>query len=117
MEDFVSHVTFDHQEDNNLVVKAWVGDKFLTERLLTAAQLPCREGRIVYQDTSWDVGGIAPLFPAAAHSSVDRVISLAADGSLVVENKEFSVGAFVVIPLAVKARYWYRFSPTPPNLP
>lgn len=117
MEDWVSHVTFDRRDDNNLVVKAWVGDKLLTERLLTASQLPCREGHLVYHNTEWYVGGMAPFFPAIVHSSIDHLISLAADGSLVMENKDFAMGAFVVIPLAVKSRWWYRFPPTSPNSP
>jgi hypothetical protein len=113
----VSHLTLDHRDGNDLVIKAWVGDELLMERLLTASQLPCREGHVIYHRTEWYFGGIAPFFPVIAHSSIDHLISLASDGSLVMQNHEFSKGAATVVPLAVKTEYWYRFPPTPPNSP
>ena len=113
----VSHMTLEHQGNNDLAVRALVGDELLMERLLAASQLPCREGRIVYHDTSWGLDGIAPFFPVLYHSSVDRLLSLASDGSLVIENHEFTKGAAIVIPLAVKAQYWYRFPRLSPDSP
>jgi len=111
----VSHVTFEYLGDNDLVVKDWVGDELLMERLLAASQLPCRKGRSVYHDTSWGLDGIAPFFPVLYHSSIDRMLSLASDGSLVIENREFTKGAAIVIPLVVKAQYWYRFPRASPD--
>ena len=66
----VSHVTLEYQGDNDLVIKAWVGDEFLMERLLNATQLPCREGRIVYHDTSWHLDGISFQFSPTAQSTI-----------------------------------------------
>jgi len=113
----VSHMTLEYQDDNDLVVKAWVGDKLLMERLLAASQLPCREGGIVYLGNSWGLSGIAPFFPVLYHNSIDRLLSLASDGSLVIENHEFSKGVAIVIPLAVKAKYWFRFPRTSSDSP
>jgi hypothetical protein len=113
----VSHVTLDDQGDDGLVVKAWVGDELLIERILTSVQLPCRDGRRVYHDTSWDVGGAPPILLLVAHTSSDHLISLAADGSLVMENMEFSMGAVWFIPVAAKAKTWYRFPRTSPDTP
>jgi len=113
----VSHMTLEYQDDNDLVVKAWVGDKLLMERLLAASQLRCREGSIVYRDNSWGVSGIKPFFPVFYHSSIDRLLSLASDGSLVIENHDFSKGVLIVIPLAAKVQYWYRFPRTSSDSP
>lgn len=113
----VSHVTFVDRGDDGAVVKAWVGDELLIERNLTSLQLPCREGRRVYHDASWDVGGAPPVLLVVARTSSDRLISLAADGSLVMENIEFSMGAVWFIPVAAKARTWYRFPRTSPDTP
>lgn len=113
----VSHMTLENQGDSDLIVKAWVGDMLLKERLLAASQLPCRDGSAVYPDKSWGLDGVAPFFPVLYHSSVDRLLSVASDGSLVMENQEFSKGVAVVIPLAVKAQYWYRFPGTSPDSP
>jgi len=105
----VSHVTLEHQRNNNLVVRAWVGDVQLMERQLPASQLPCREGRLVFHDQSWGLDGVAPLIPVAYYSSVDRLLFLASDGSLVIQNNELTTGAVIVIPVAAKAEYWFRF--------
>lgn len=113
----VSHVTLDHQRNNDLVVRAWVGDEPLMERQLPAAQLPCREGRIVFQDGSWGMDGVAPFLPVVYHSSVDRLLFLASDGSLVMENHEFTKGAVILIPVAAKTQYWYRFLRVSPDSP
>ena len=113
----ISQVTLEHQTNNDLAVRAWVGDEQLMERQLPASQLPCREGRIVFQDTSWGLGGVAPFLPVVIHSSVDHLLSLASDGSLVMENHEFTKGAVIVIPVATKAQYWYRFLRVSPNSP
>lgn len=113
----VSHVTLEHQGNNDLVVRAWVGAEQLMERQLPASQLPCREGRIVFHDGSWGLDGVAPFLPVVYHSSVDRLLSLASDGSLVIENQEFTKGAIIVIPVAAKAQYWYRFLRVSPDSP
>ena len=113
----VSHVTLEHQSNNDLVVRAWVGDEQLMERQLPASQLPCREGRIVFHDPSWGLDGVAPFLPVAYHSSVDRLLFLASDGSLVMQNNEFTAGAVIVIPVAAKAEYWFRFLRVSPGSP
>jgi len=113
----VSHLTLEHQGNNDLVVRAWVGDEQLMERQLPASQLPCREGRIVFHDGSWGLDGVAPFLPVAYHSSVDRLLFLASDGSLVMENHEFTKGAVIVIPVAAKAQYWFRFLRVSPDSP
>lgn len=113
----VTHVTLENQGDNDLIVKAWVGDMLLKERLLAASQSPCRDGSVVFPDKSWGLDVVAPFFPVLYHSSVDRLLSVASDGSLVMENQEFSKGVAVVIPLAVKAQYWYRFPRAAPDSP
>lgn len=108
----VSHLSFDHLEDGGFVVSAWVGEELLMKRSLSPAQLPCEEGNLTYRDEEWYLGGVAPFLPVAGRSSIARSLSRASDGSMVVENREISVGAAVVVPLAVKRRYWYRFLQT-----
>jgi hypothetical protein len=128
----VSHMTFDDQGDDGIVVKAWVGDELLRERQLSASQLTCREGHLVYHDTSWDGTGdilddISAVMFFFGRTSSDHLISPALDGSLVIENKELSMGAVgaifltVPVPLAVpvagKSQFWYIFPRTSPDSP
>jgi hypothetical protein len=105
----VTHITFDYRGDNDLVVKAWVNNQLLMERLLTASQISCHEGRNVYHDTSRGLDGVPPFLPVFHHTDTDRLLSLASDGSLVMENHEVSIGVAIVIPFLVKAKYWFRF--------
>lgn len=111
----VSHVSLEHQRNGDIVVQAWVGDEQLMERQLPASQLSCSEGRIVFHDQSWGLDGAAPFLPVVYHSSVDRLLFLASDGSLVMENHEFTKGAVIVIPIAAKAEYWFRFLRVSPD--
>jgi hypothetical protein len=107
----VSHITFDDRGDDGVVVKAWVGDAIFVERQLSASQLPCREGHYVIHDNSWEVD--MRLIPAVAHVSKDYLISLATDGSMVIEKKESVQGlAAISIPFRQKEQTWYRFPRT-----
>ncbi len=107
----VSHLTFENQGEDALVVKTWVGSELWMERKIIATQLPCRKGRLVYRSSSWDIGGVYPGLPVIVHGSVDHLMTVAADGSLVMENKEFDKGIFALIPIAISAQYWFRFPP------
>ena len=108
----VTHITFAYRGDNDLVVKAWVNNQLLMERLLTASELSCREGRNVYHETAWALDGVPPFLPVFHHTDTDRLLSLASDGSLVMENHDVSKGVAIVIPFLVKANYWFRFPRT-----
>ncbi|MDX1407606.1 MAG: hypothetical protein R3330_05715 [Saprospiraceae bacterium] len=116
----VSHVTIDDQGDDGLVVKAWVGDELLVERLLIASQLPCIEGGRVYHAPSWSFVSSGsfpiPIF-GAGHTSTDYLISLAANGSLVIQIKEIDIGIIMVIPVAGMGQGWYTFHRTSPETP
>lgn len=114
----VSHVTIDDQGDDGLVVKAWVGDELLVERLLIASQLTCIEGNRIFHNTSWDYAGLKmlPIF-LASRKSTDHLISLTADGSLVMQNNDIEIGVVTIIPMAGKGQNWYKFSRTSPDTP
>lgn len=113
----VSHVTIDRRGDDSHAIKAWVGNELLMERVLAVSELKCLDGRYIYHDTSLGIDGVAPFLPVFHHSSIDRLFSVATDGSLIIENHEFTMGVGIVIPLAVNAKYWYKFPRTSPVSP
>jgi hypothetical protein len=113
----VSHLTLVPLDTGALTVQAWVGDELYGERHLPPGQVPCRDGKIIYNNSSWHAGGAAPFLPIVYRSSIEHGISLGTDGSLMMENNEFSAGAALVIPIGIKARYWYRFAPVGPEVP
>jgi hypothetical protein len=110
----VTHVTLEHHGDDELVVNAWVGDKLMNDRMLTASEISCREGRSVYHNTGWGVGGLAPFFPMIGHASNDSMFSRASDGTLVVEDQGVITGVALVFPMAFKVQDWSRFPRTSP---
>ncbi len=106
----VTHVSFGYADDNSLAIKAWVSDQILMERQLTASQLSCNAGQNVYHESSWGLDGVAPVLPVLYNSSIDRLLLLASDGSLLIENHESTKGIAIVIPFLVKGKYWFKFS-------
>jgi len=114
----VSHMTVNDEGADGIVVKAWVGDELLAERRLTASQLPCIEGSRVLHETEFYGTGLylIPL-PIVTYSSIEHLISLAADGSLVMQNKDFGMGVALVIPVAGKGQGWYTFPRISPDTP
>jgi hypothetical protein len=111
----ISHVTIEDRGDNGLLVKAWVGDELFMESLLTAQQLSCVEGRRIYHDTYWGLDGLWPGLPLVTRNSADSTISLAVNGSLVIQKQVSGAGVFIVIPIAGKSQNWYRFNQTSPG--
>ncbi len=108
----ISHFTIEYQDNSSWRISAWVEDELYNERFLSADDLPCREGRIVLNDRSWHLDGVPPFLPVVYFSSINRHLFLTSDGSLVVENHEVSTGTMLILPVGIKALYWYRFTPT-----
>lgn len=108
----VTRLSITLAQDSAVDVRAWVGDDLLLERRLDPAEVECRGQQLALHDSSWQVAGVAPFLPVLGRSSVERLMGRTSDGSLVIENHEFSAGAVVVVPMAVKARYWFRFAPS-----
>jgi len=106
----ISHVIIEDRGDNGLLVKAWVGDELLMESLLTAPQLSCVDGHRIYHATYWDL-----RYPIMARSSRDSTISLAVNGSLVIQIQESGAGVILFVPIAGKSQDWYRFNQTSPD--
>jgi len=107
----ISTLTFEALDNGTHLVRAWVGSELYRERQLDADQLTCEAGRLVYRDVSWHMDGIAPFLPVVYRTSVDRSLTLATDESLLMENRELSAGTALVIPVGLKARFWFRFLP------
>jgi len=107
----VSTLTFEVLENGTQTVRAWVGGELYRERQLDADQLVCEAGRLVYRDVSWHMQGIAPFLPVVYRTSIDHSLIPAMDGSLLMENRELSAGTALVVPVGLKARYWFRFRP------
>jgi hypothetical protein len=117
----VTHVTVDESDDDKLVVKAWIGVDIFKERLFTSSQLSCDKGQRIIHDSTW-FGGVLPVwYPPLAilgHDSTDNLITLASDGSLVVESKELRVGTLFLMPVDITtAQSWLKFKRTAPNSP
>lgn len=115
----VTHVTVDNSDGDMLVVKAWIGDDIFKERLFNSSQLSCDKGRRIIHDSTW-FGGVLPVwYPPLAilgHDSTDNLITLASDGSLVVESKELRVGTLFLMPLDItSAQSWLKFQRTTPK--
>lgn len=113
----VTHLTFTSGLDSGVTVKAWVGSELLEVRQLSASQMPCREGRLVYHDTSWELTGVAPYIPVVAHNSIDYLIAVAQDESLVIERKMLSVGTVLFVPVGVNEKTWFRYPQSSPDSP
>ena len=109
----VTRLSIAFPDESSLDIQGWVEDELLYEQRLTREEFECRERHLVLRDSKWGIDGIAPFLPILYRSSVERLLSRAEDGSLIIENHEFSGGALTVVPIALKARYWFKFDSSP----
>lgn len=108
----VTSVSIAFRDETTLDIEAWVRDELLFERQLAGEEFECLQGQLALHTSSWGLNSVMFL-PVVYRTSVEHLLSRAEDGALIVENHELSGGAVAVVPIGAKARYWFRFEPSP----
>jgi hypothetical protein len=108
----VTRLSITVPDHTRLAIKAWVEDELLFERQLTGEQFECRQQYLVLHASNWGLNSIF-ILPIVYRTSVEHLLSRAQDGALIIENHELSGGAVAVVPIGLKAQYWYRFESSP----
>jgi hypothetical protein len=102
---------------DSLAIVVWRDDRQVARRMLSRSQgnLTCTPAGVGLT-CGWHFVGREGLELGAARRTL--YLAKATDGSLMVQDVEFTVGVLIVLPIIGTMRSWHRFSPTTiPPLP